>query len=66
MYTYSAKNQNTQETCGHDHRSYEAARKCLPRLRAKNTVAGAAITVVSYHGADSNGERGTQTNYQGR
>lgn len=64
MYTYTAKNCHSGETCGHNHRSPEAAQRCLSRLRRAPHAHGAVVRVVRYHGTDSDGERGTQTNYQ--
>lgn len=64
MYVYTAKNCHSDKTCGHNHRSPEAAQRCLRRLRREAHAPGAVIRIVRYHGADSDGERGTQTTYQ--
>lgn len=64
MYTFTAKNCHSGETCGHNHRSFEAAEPCKRRLNRQPHVPGAVIRIVRYHGTDSDGERGTQTNFQ--
>lgn len=64
MYTFTAKNTHDHTTCGHNHRSPEAAAPCLRRLQRLPHAPGAVIRIIRYHGTDSNGERGTQTNSQ--
>lgn len=47
--TYKAHNRNDGRTCGHDHKTREAAEKCLPAIRKRPHAAGSVIIVDRYH-----------------
>ena len=46
---YQAENCNDHQTCGHLHRSRDAAERCLPHVFAIPHAPGACIRVVRYH-----------------
>jgi hypothetical protein len=47
--TYKAADTQGSNSCGHAHRTAEAAGRCLPKMLAQPHAAGAVIRVVRYH-----------------